>query len=167
MDDFDLLNNQIKDFIKKNKMPYYRKIINLRILAETNKSDSTEDKIIYEYLSAILHRKDKVTIKLELKEKAYTEKIILSLIYSKYNIKLKRVPNDIMENFSYDDLTSFEKIAYQREEARINRLSKKNYKKKTYIEKEFDDIVHLNNRYFVSLNPYKFDIFSEHLYLYI
>lgn len=41
-------------------MPYYRKIINLRILAEINKNIDEYDKIVYEYLSAILHRESKI-----------------------------------------------------------------------------------------------------------
>ena len=53
-----------------------------------------------------------------------------------------------MDGFDYEHLTNFEKIAFKREEARQNRRNKK----KTYIEKEFDDIVHLNNNYLFHYN---------------
>lgn len=158
--DFGPLNVQVLDFIKVTKMSYYRKIINLRILAEINKSNSKMDKLIYEYLSAILHRTNKKEIKKQLKEKKITETYLKRNIYDKYKIKIKYIPDNIMDDFDYEHLTNFEKIAFKREEARQNRKNKK----KTYIEKEFDDIVHLNNNYFISLNPYKFDIFSEQIY---
>lgn len=167
VDDFGPLEKQVKNFIMATKMSYYRKIINLRIIAEINKNIDEDDKIVYEYLSAILHRKSKSIIATELKGKNITEREVIAIIYDKYKIKLKRQPNDIFENFNYDTLTNFEKIAYKREEAKIKRLISKNHKKKSYIEKEFDDILHLNARYFVSLNPYKFDILSEYIYQYI
>lgn len=167
IDDFGTLDKQVKSFIKKTKMPYYRKIINLRILAEINKNIDEYDKIVYEYLSAILHRKSKNIIANELKEKGFTENDVLKIIYDKYKLNLKRQPNNIFEKFNYDELTNFEKIAFKREEARLSRLTSNKYKKKSYIEKEFDDIVHLNTRYFVSLNPYKFDNLSEYIYQYI
>jgi len=158
--DFGPLNVQVLDFVKETEMSYYRKIINLRILAEINKSNSKMDKLIYEYLSAILHRTNKKEIKKQLKDKKTTETYLKRNIYDKYKIKIKYIPDNIMDGFDYEYLTNFEKIAFKREEARQNRRNKK----KTYIEKEFDDIVHLNNNYFISLNPYKFDIFSEQIY---
>lgn len=158
--DFGPLNVQVLDFVKETEMSYYRKIINLRILAEINKSNSKMDKLIYEYLSAILHRTNKKEIKKQLKDKKTTETYLKRNIYDKYKIKIKYIPDNIMDGFDYEHLTNFEKIAFKREEARQNRRNKK----KTYIEKEFDDIVHLNNNYFISLNPYKFDIFSEQIY---
>jgi len=158
--DFGPLNVQVMDFVKKTEMSYYRKIINLRILAEINKSNSKMDKLIYEYLSAILHKTSKKEIKKQLKDKKITETSLKRSIYDKYKIKIKYIPDNIMDGFNYNQLNNFEKIAFKREEARQNRKNKK----KTYIEKEFDDIVHLNNNYFISLNPYKFDIFSEQIY---
>lgn len=166
-EDIGLLTNQIKEFIMNNNMSYYRKIINLRLLAECNKSSSKIDKIIYGYLSEILHRNDKEIINNELSKNKKTEAAVLKLIFSKCGIKLCKMPNDILKDFDYNELTNFEKIAYKREEAKLARKTPKGNKAKTTIEKEFDDIVHLNTRYFVSLNPYKFDIFSEHIYKHI
>lgn len=64
-------------------------------------------------------------------------------------------------------LTNLKKLRLK-ERKRDQQINIKKYKKrKSYIEKEFDDIVHLNTRYFVSLNPYKFDNLSEYIYQYI
>ncbi|MDD6403959.1 MAG: hypothetical protein PUG33_07550 [Mollicutes bacterium] len=163
VDDFGALNSQINDFIKNTEMPYYRMIMNLRLLAETSKSLEKNDKIVYEYLSAILHRCCRACVQDELKKKEITEKEVLNIIYDKYKIRLKMQPDDIFEGFNYDDLTNFEKVIYKREEEKLKRENT-GKRKKSYLEKEFDDIVHLNNKYFISLNPYLFNIFSECVY---
>lgn len=94
-------------------MPYYRMIMNLRLLAETSRSSEKNDKIIYEYLSAILHRYCRACVQGELKKKKITEKEVLHIIYDKYKIRLKMQPDDIIEGFNYDDLTNFEKVVYK------------------------------------------------------
>lgn len=165
INDFDSLYNQITCFIYNNNLCYYRTIINLRILAELNKNSKEIDRITYSYLSAILHSTSKNEILQYLEDKNYSEERILTYIKEKYNVNLIPIPDDIKQNFNYDELTNFEKIAYTREKLKKEREGSR--KVKSFIEKEFDDIVHLNNRYFVSLNPYKFDIFSEHIYSYI
>lgn len=159
--DFDNLQNQVMDFMKNNDLSYYRKIINLRILAELNKNSKKSDKLIYSYLSAILHNTSKSEIIIQLTEENVDETEVLKLIDEKYKIILPSVPDDIYIDFDYSQLTNFEKIAYKREEYRKKRGNKK---VKTFIEKEFDDIIHLNDRYFISLNPYKFDVYSENIY---
>lgn len=161
-EDFDSLQNQVVDFMNKNNnLSYYRRIINLRILAELNKSNKKCDKLIYSYLSAILHNTNKDDILAQLNEKGVSEKNVLDMISEYYKITLPNIPDDIYNDFDYNDLTTFEKIAYRREQYRLERGTKKI---KSFIEKEFDDIIHLNNRYFVSLNPYKFDVYSENIY---
>ncbi len=161
-DDFDRLHNQIIDFMKDNlDLSYYRKIINLRILAELNKSSKKQDRLIYSYLSAILHNTKRDDIIKELDEEDVSEEDVLQWIYEHYKVLLPEIPNDIYYDFDYNQLTSFEKIAYKREQYRLKRGNKRT---KTFIEKEFDDIIHLNDRYFVSLNPYKFDVYSENVY---
>lgn len=159
--DFDNLQNQVISFMKNTDLSYYRKIINLRILAELNKSNRKNDQLIYSYLSAILHNTNKTEILNQLAEETVNESKVLELIENKYKIILSAIPDDIYYDFDYDKLTNFEKIAYKREEYRRKRGNKK---VKNFIEKEFDYIIHLNNRYFVSLNPYKFDVYSESVY---
>lgn len=68
-DDFDIIENQVNNHIINNKLSYFRKIINLRILTENKKSIDCDYEIIYQYLSAILHRTDKSAIIEELNEK--------------------------------------------------------------------------------------------------
>ena len=155
------MQNQVISFMKNTDLSYYRKIINLRILAELNKSNRKNDQLIYSYLSAILHNTNKTEILNQLAEETVNESKVLELIENKYKIILSAIPDDIYYDFDYDKLTNFEKIAYKREEYRRKRGNKK---VKNFIEKEFDDIIHLNNRYFVSLNPYKFDVYSESVY---
>ena len=163
--DFDSLENQIFQFIEHNQLSYYRKIINLRVLFELSKNSSNKDKLIYSYLSAIMHNTDRNNIIEQLKEEDINESDIIKDLKQRYNIKLLPIPEDLYFDFNYDELSSFEKIAYQREQHRIKREGKRAVK--SYIEKEFDDIIHLNTRYFVSLNPYKFDVYSENIYNYI
>ena len=74
---------------------------------------------------------------------------------------IEKMPNNIYYDFDYNQLTNFEKIAYQREKYRIKRGNKRI---KSFLEKEFDDIIHLNTRYFVSLNPYEFNVYSNNIY---
>lgn len=165
--DFDSLDKQVYDFLNQNNLCYYRKIINLRILAETKKSRSNDYRIVYEYLSAILHQKSyEITIN-ELREKGYSEDKVITIIFDKFKVNLEKCKKDVLDGFNYDELTNFEKIAFKREEAIKKRNGSNHYKKKTYIENEFDDIIHLNTRYFISLNPYKFDIFSPQIYSHI
>ncbi len=162
--DFDNLQNQIIEYMNSNNLSYYRKIINLRILAELNKSNRKIDRLIYSYLSAILHNTNRNEVLLQLHEENVNESEVLQYIVDKYKITLISIPDDIYFDFNYDHLTNFEKIAYQREQYRMKRGNKR---VKSFIEKEFDDIIHLNDRYFISLNPYKFDVYSENIYEHI
>ncbi len=163
-EDFDSLQNQVVDFMNNKILSYYRKIINLRILAELNKSSKKRDKLIYSYLSAILHNTSKHEILAQLNEEGISEDDVLKMIAEYYKITLPNIPDDIYYDFDYNKLTTFEKIAYKREQCRLARGNKR---VKTIIEKEFDDIIHLNNRYFISLNPYKFDVYSENIYTHL
>ncbi len=161
-EDFDSLENQILEFINNNELSYYRKIINLRILSELYRKGNKKDKLIYSYLSAILHNTSKVDVIAQLTQLNMNEEIIIGYIKEKYGFCLEKIPDNVYEDFNYEELTNFEKIAYKREQYRIKREKKRGVK--SYIEKEFDDIIHLNTRYFISLNPYKFNIYSENIY---
>lgn len=152
-DDFDIIENQVNNHIINNKLSYFRKIINLRILTENKKSIDCDYEIIYQYLSAILHRTDKSAIIEELNEKGFTEDDIINKINDKLNFNLEKIPNDILKDFDISELTNFEKIFYFRDEIQDES-----------IRGEFNNIIHMNSSYTISLNPYKFDYFSPYIY---
>lgn len=120
-EDFDSLENQVLEFINNNDLSYYRKIINLRVLAELYRNGNKKDKLIYSYLSAILHNTSKVDIISQLAKQKINEEIIIGYIKGKYGFCLETIPDNLYEDFNYDELTNFEKIAYKREEYRIRR----------------------------------------------
>lgn len=152
-DDFDIIENQVNNHIINNKLSYFRKIINLRILTENKKSIDCDYEIIYQYLSAILHRTDKSAIIEELNEKGFTEDDIINKINDKLNFNLEKIPNNILKDFDISELTNFEKIFYFRDEIQDES-----------IRDEFNNIIHMNSSYTISLNPYKFDYFSPYIY---
>ena len=125
----------------------------MRILTENKKSIDCDYEIIYQYLSAILHRTDKSAIIEELNEKGFTEDDIINKINDKLNFNLEKIPNDILKDFDISELTNFEKIFYFRDEIQDES-----------IRDEFNNIIHMNSSYTISLNPYKFDYFSPYIY---
>lgn len=151
--DFGTIENQVKEHICNNKLSYYRKIINLRILAEIKNHIDVDYEIIYNYLSAILHKEEKIIIIEKLKEKNCDEDKVLSMIEGKFNIKLEKMPDDILEDFNVNELTNFEKIFYFRDD--INDET---------IKDEFNNIIHMNSAYMITLNPYKYNYFSPYVY---
>ena len=98
--DFDPLDKQVYDFLNQNTLCYYRKIINLRILAETKKSRSKDYRIVYEYLSAILHQKSYETIINELREKGYSEDKVITIIFDKFKVNLEKCKKDVLDGFN-------------------------------------------------------------------
>lgn len=155
-EDFEKLESQIKEFIKKENLSYYRKIINIRLLAELKKNTNRKVKNIYSYTSAILHCKSKENIYDEMSQKNIEENEILKDIEELYEIKLDKLPDNYFADFSIKELTNFEKVFYFREKIKNNDLSS-----------EFSNIIHLNERLFISLNPYEFDYFSPNVYKFI
>ena len=67
---------------------------------------------------------------------------------------LEKMPDNILEKFDYNELTNYEKIVWTRENLNVE-------KNKKSIKDELSEIVHHNSSYFISLNPYKYDIFSN------
>lgn len=163
---FDALENQIGEFIKSEQsMPYYRMIINARLLAEIKCRNNRK---VYGYLSAILHGETRESLYhlLEIsplfssgtaKER---EEEVLKVVEKKIGISLPSIPGNCQEGFDYKNLTSFEKAIYLREEKTKSRKKGK----KSEFEKELDDIVHMNNSYCISLNPYQYSTFSPHVH---
>lgn len=172
IEDFGSLSSQVKKFIQSKELNYYRKIINIRILSEMDKNKSNKFKKIYLYSSAILHKKNKEEIYEQLKQNDLKEDEIISSIYKEYDIELEKIPENYFKNFDINELSNFEKIYYFRELIAQNAnvyskiLNIKVLKKSDIdlLKTEFDNIVHFNDRLFISLNPYEFDYFSPMVY---
>lgn len=172
IEDFGSLSSQVKKFIQSKELNYYRKIINIRILSEMDKNKSNKFKKIYLYSSAILHKKNKEEIYEQLKQNDIKEDEIISSIYKEYDIELEKIPENYFINFDINELSNFEKIYYFRELIAQNanvysKIFNIEVLKKNDIDllkTEFDNIVHFNDRLFISLNPYEFDYFSPMVY---
>lgn len=172
IEDFGSLSSQVKKFIQNKELNYYRKIINIRILSEMDKNKSNKFKKIYLYSSAILHKKNKEEIYEQLKQNDLKEDEIISSIYKEYDIELEKIPENYFINFDINELSNFEKIYYFRELIAQNanvysKIFNIEVLKKNDIDllkTEFDNIVHFNDRLFISLNPYEFDYFSPMVY---
>lgn len=148
-EDFKHISMHILNSICED-MEYYRKVLNLRLYYECEKSVLYKDE--YEYLSAIYHKKTQIEILSELSKRGLTEESVISKINSKTGILLPKVPNDDYFNINVDKLTLFEKVLYYRES------------KTGEIKEDFSSVVHMNESLQICLNPYKFNYFSPFIY---
>lgn len=132
---------------------FYRKVINLRLLAEIKKYDNDDDsKLIYDYLSALLHKESKDNILHKLNLKNVTEENILEIIKDKFKFELENIPDDYILIHDYDKFTTFEIAIAKRENIGSS------------IEKdELNNIVHYNDALLINLNPYKFNTYSNYI----
>lgn len=151
--DFDTMENHVKNHIDNHKLSYFRKIINLRILAENKKNEDNDYEIIYNYLSAILHKESKDVIIKKLKNVGFDEQQIIVKIREKFSVEIEEIPDNIFFDFDLSQLTNFEKIFYYRDDI-----------KDDIIKDEFNNIIHMNCSYIISLNPYKYNYFSPYVY---
>lgn len=148
-EDFKHISMHILNSICED-MEYYRKVLNLRLYYECEKSVQYKDE--YEYLSAIYHKKTQAEILSELSKRGLTEESVISKINSKTGILLPKVPNNNYFNINVDKLTLFEKVLYYRES------------KTGEIKEDFSSVVHMNESLQICLNPYKFNYFSPFIY---
>ena len=137
-----------------------------------DKNKSSKYKTIYNYCSAIMHNVKREDIYNELEELNIFEQDIIDSISDNYHINIEKIPNDYFKDFNISELSNFEKVYYYREMigrysfVYAKKLDIKDFKKEDIdlLKTEFDNIVHLNDRLFVSLNPYKFDYFSPTIF---
>jgi len=156
LSDFKPIETHITNHLSniKESSSFYRKIINLRLLAEIKKYDNSEENnIIYSFLSALLHKKDKSEINSLLEEKGFNEQTLIRLINDKMKFDLVEVPDNYTDIVDYDDFTLFEKAIFKRE-----------YSTSQSVKDELNNLVHLNDSLLVQLNPYKFNLFSLYVY---
>jgi ABC-type lipoprotein export system ATPase subunit len=124
---------------------YYQKIINLRLFYEGKYNDKA-----YGYLSAILHKYPKEVINNLLLEKEQLEQDILDSILLKTEIKLPFYSDELLINtIDISSLTIIEKAIYLRENHRELITD-------TYVKEEINNLIHINDKLSVCLNPFEF-----------
>ncbi len=134
---------------------FYRKALNLRMIAELKKySDCTDYQIIYNFLSAILHKRPKNEIEQLLIEKNLSIDDVLIKIKELMNYDLGSIPDNYMDVLDIGEFTLFERAIYLRE--KMN--------KDTIEKDELNNLVHYNSTLAIQLNPYKFNLFSPYTY---
>ena len=159
LDDFGNLDDFVLSRLKQlpNEINY-QTAINLRTLFELKKE---KNKVLYGYLSAIIHRVDYSNIQSELVKNGKTESEILDYIYNETKIRYSALSSnykDFIDSFNYLD---FEKIVKCRE------LLNSRKSKDKILKDELSNIIHMNSAYSICLNPYKYDYFSRYVKNYI
>ncbi len=157
-----------------NLTSYYNKIINLRLLLESNKKGWINN-LLYTFFSAVLHRKEYDLINNELEAYLTKEEVIKKLnfhttnltnvekinelhkfiikeIKSRYLIKISILKKDYLNNDNNENLTFFEKCIICRE---------MNFSEdESHIKSELSSLVHCNAALYITLNPYKYSYCS-------
>ncbi|HMM00001.1 MAG TPA: hypothetical protein PKC96_01500 [Bacilli bacterium] len=158
--DFDSLES----FIDKRLSSFagnmnYQISINLRLYFEvTNKV--SKNSVIYQYLSAIIHKTKYEEIIELLKSKKTNENKILKQIRDKSGHVFGPLSITYNEEIDTSAFSNFEKVFLARE-------SLGRGKHLQAIKDELNNIVHLNCAYAICLNPYSFSYFSKFVYDYI
>jgi ABC-type lipoprotein export system ATPase subunit len=135
---------------------YYQQVVNLRLLAELKKYENNDEtKIVYGYLSAIMHKRDYLIIHEELSKRGVTEEQVIELIKTKFYHELGPVELDYASNITTKDFSSFEKVLCLRESEKCRNDS--------VSFDEVSNIVHLNDAFTICLNPYKFNYYSPYI----
>lgn len=155
IDDFKPIEYHIKNHLANldEDASFYRKVINLRLLAEIKKYDNDEEsKLVYGYLSAILHKEKREAILNKLRLKNVSEEEILDIIEKEFEYKLEKIPENYISIPDYDKFSTFE-IAISERENLGNTIEKD----------ELNNIVHYNDTLLINLNPYKFNTYSSYI----
>lgn len=155
-EDFQTINKHVSNHLSKigESASFYRKVLNLRLIAEINKYQNTPDnEIIYHFLSALLHRKDKGEIEKLLNERRTNTAEVIEKIKDVLKFDLVRIPDNYTDIHDFDDFTLFERAILKREDISSS------------IEKdELDNLVHFNDALAIQIDPYKFNLFSTYVF---
>lgn len=152
VDDYKSLSWFIKNKLASTDV-YLSKVINCRLLLEIECQSQGQTTNEYGYLSAIIHGTSAEDIEKLLNNENISEVDILSSIENSCGIVLPKIKEVTDEMLKIDDLSNYEKIFYLRENEH-DRI----------IKSEMSELIHLNDRLAICLNPYKFDTFSPYLY---
>ncbi len=153
-DDFKPIEELVKtQLVNIGNKDYYRRIVNIKILSELKKFEGKDNNLIYKYISSILHQNSKKTILEKISQESLTEKEIILKIKQILGVNIDKIPDNYQNNICFDKWTNFE-IAIAKRERIVDKI----------IREELNNIVHLNDAYAISLNPYKYDYFSPYIY---
>ena len=148
-DDFAPFESFIEKRLKES-IDYYQKIINLRLLYE-GKYQSLE----YKYLSAILHFKSKNEINKALLKEGKTEKNVINLIYKAHKLKLEEYDEELQKDIGKtSEYSLIEKAAFVRENTKSNKR----------LKAELNNLIHINTKLKVCLDPHKYNFCSSYTY---
>lgn len=156
-EDFQTIDKHVSNHLSSisANSSFYRKILNLRLLAEVKKYDNTpENNIVYQFLSALLHRKEKDEIISLLLEKGLTLEETIRKVKEVLSVDLLDIPDDYRNIHDWSDFTLFEKAILKREELLTNSIEKD----------ELNNLVHFNDALLIQINPYKYNLFSSFIY---
>lgn len=160
-DDFVSLQKCIKDQLSQlGNQINYRTALNLRLYYELEQA-SKYKKLVYGFLSAVLHKCEYDVIISNIEKENKTEQDILNVIKKDLSIEYLPLQSNYLENIDINSFTDFERVIYCRE------LIKTNSKSGRIIKDELSNIIHLNSAYAICLNPYKFNYFSKYVFNYI
>jgi ABC-type lipoprotein export system ATPase subunit len=152
VEDYKSLSSFIKNKLASTDI-YLSKIINCRLLLEIECQSQGQTTIEYGYLSAIIHGTSAEDIEKLLIDKNVLENDLLSSIEKSCGIILPKIKEVTDEMLKVDGLSNYEKVFYLREN-----------EQDPIIKSEMSELIHLNDRLAICLNPYKFDTFSPYLY---
>lgn len=139
--DFQDIDKFIRDRVKHSSS-YIQKVINLRFYYEIFKKGTA-----YSYFSRILHKKDVFTW---LTTKSIDETDLVNSIKLEFGVELELFDTEFYKNINTSEFSILEKIFLLRESDIVKNL-----------RDELSNHVHLNSKYAVSLNPYKFSFCSK------
>jgi ABC-type lipoprotein export system ATPase subunit len=151
--DFDSLENLAKAQAQQafRNRDYFRAVINMRIFYESRGSTS---RMVYSYLSGILHSVNNPTINVNAQITAnnWDEGALIAAIESDFDIiGFPHFAPNLLANISTQNYTVFEKAVYLREFVKNNNT----------LRAELSSLVHLNSSLLIGLNPYEFDYTSQ------
>ena len=155
----------ISDFIKDRIYSLgttisYQLSVNLRLYYEFIKNTPSNN-VVYQYLSAIIHKIKKEEITALLSAKGITEEDVLLKISREFDDRTYLpLPDNYLDSIDVGSFTNLEKIVLAREG-----LSRS--KKDKILKDELSNIIHMNSALAVCLDPYKFNYFSRFVFEHI
>lgn len=154
-DDFNVMYEHVKKhLIDIENSCVYRKVLNLRLLAEIkNYEDDPDFCVVYKFLSALLHKEELINVKKLLKNEGKELEEVVNIVKNRFNCNLENIDEDYYKNFSINEFTDFEKALYYREET-----------KDKNIRSQLDNLFHFNDSLLITINPYKFNFFSKNIF---
>lgn len=157
-DDFNSLDYYVKNRIR-SITDYFQTIINLRVLYENNPRSNK-----YRYLSCILH--SILNNDVSALEEVNENEIIAEINNDIGEKKTTLIPysRDLVENIDVSHYCLFEKCALMRELLELQDVKNqinRNGLSWRYYKNEMSNMIHLNSKLYIGLDPYKFNLCSS------